>query len=291
MVARLTDALLTGQAQSRGRKVPQLDLQYGGVFGYASNTAEWVSMTHYVRQNLVCHLLEAPTGFKELSDPTFYTSALKSLVEVHCKTWDGFTSGLTVEVSETPVGGAGEMFQDITNVTRARTVPVSTHVDLYGRPIQHLLHDWITYLIGDPDTKVPMLSTIGGKKPNDRLADTYSATMLFYEPDPTHTKIAKAWLCTNMFPKATGDILGKRDLNSPGETLEISIEWTALTQTGRGVEIFAQSIMDTINLANANPYLRKSAVAAISGDVSSSIATRTYKKGTELVGTDNAIAS
>jgi hypothetical protein len=288
---RFNNALLTGQSFSRGRMVPQLDVQYGGQNGYAPHLGEWASTTHYVRRNLVCMLIEAPKAFAMMPDPTFYVSALKSLVEIHAKTWDGFNAGLTVEVSETAVGGAGEKFHDITNVTRAQTVPVSTFTDMYGRPIQHFLNDWITYLIGDPDTKVPMLSTIAGVKPSDMLADMYSATMLFYEPDPTHTKIAKAWLTTNMYPKSNGDWQGKRDLTAAGEPLELSIEWTGLTQSGRGVEMFAQKLMDTINLANANPNLRKSFMQNITSDVASNFAARTYEKGTEIIGSEKAIVS
>lgn len=283
---RLTDALLTGQAQSRGRQVPLLDLQYGGQNGYAPNMGEWASTTHYVRRNLVCLLLEAPKGFKDMPDPTFWVSALKSMVEVHAKSWDGFTSGLTVDVgAETAVGGGGEKFHDFTNVTRAQTVPVSTFTDLYGRPIQQFLHDWITYLIADPDTKVPMLSTVSGKAPTDLLADMYSATMLFYEPDPTHTKVAKAWLTTNMFPKSTGDILGKRDLTAAGEALEISVEWTGLTQTGMGVVNFAQQLVDNIILTNANPNLRQAFMQAIDSDVDGNFAAA-YHGGVTTIGSE-----
>lgn len=290
-MARLADALLTGQAFSRGRKVQQLDLQYGGQNGYAPNLAEWASTTHYVRRNLVCLLIEAPKGFAMMPDPAFYVSALKSMVEIHAKTWDGFASGLTVDAgAETAVGGAGEMFQDFVNVTRARTNPVSTFTDMYGRPIQHFLHDWITYLIADPDTKVPALSTIAGVKPADLLADMYSATMLFYEPDPTHTQVAKAWLTTNMYPKTTGDIIGKRDLTAAGEILDLSIEWTGLTQTGAGVVNFAQTLMDAMNLANANPMMRNSFIQAIASDVSSNVS-KAYKGSMEKVGTEAALKS
>lgn len=284
-MGRLTDALMTGQAFSRGRATPQLDLQYGGQNGWAPNLAEWVSTTHYVRKNLVCLLLEAPKGFSMMPDPAFWISALKSMVEVHAKTIEGFQTGLTVETSTTAVSGGGEMFQDVTNVTRNRVEPVFTFTDMYGRPIQHFLHDWITYLIADPDSKVPMLSTIAGLKPNDQLADMYSATMLFYEPDPTHTKVAKAWLTTNMYPLSTGDITGKRDLTSAGELSELSITFSGVTQTGLGVVAFAQTLLDRINIANANPNLRNAFMDDITADVSGNMQAG-YKGTAEDLGAD-----
>jgi hypothetical protein len=269
MMARLPDALMAGQASSRGRQVPQLDVQYGGMNGFAPNYAEHISQTHYVRKDLIALLIEIPRGFMLLPEPDFWISTLKSMVELHAMNWDGLQSALTVETASTPVGGAGEQFDDPTNVTRAKSDPTCTVRDMYGRPFQNMLHDWITYLIMDPDTKTPMISTIAGQKPKDWLADMYSCTVLFMEPDPTHTQIAKAWLTTNMFPKTTGDINGKRDRTAGGETLDLSIQWSGITQTGMGVVNFAQTCLDQINLGltNANPGLRQSFLSAINSDV------------------------
>jgi len=268
-MARLADAILNGNAYTRG-KAPSsmLDIQYGGQNGFAPNLAEWVSNTHYVRRNLVCLLIEAPKGFQLLKEPNFWVNALKALVEVHAKTIDGFAAGLEVDTSaETAVGGAGEMHQDFTNITRARTNPSFTFTDLYGRPIQHFINDWIVNLIGDPDSKVPAISNIPGFKPSDLLADMYSATMLFFEPDPTHTKVGKAWLTTNMFPKSTGDLTAKRDLTAAGELSELTIEFTGISQSGLGVLSFAQALLDKVNLANANPYARSAWLDKIAADV------------------------
>lgn len=264
-MSRLADAILSG-AYAQGR-APMTDLRYGGQNGFAPNLTEWVSNSHYVRRNLICLLIEPPSGFSLLPNPEFWTAALKALVEVHAKLIDGFNAALEVETQETAVSGGGEMHQDITNVTRARSNPSFSFTDLYGRPIQNFLHDWIINLIGDPDSKVPLVVTRNGVKPSDLLADVYSATMLFMEPDPTHTKVSKAWLTTNMYPKSTGEITGKRDLTSAGELSEISVEFSGISQTGLGVVSFAQAILDRVNLTNANPYARPAFVSGIHSDV------------------------
>lgn len=265
-MTRLADAILTG-AYTSG-KTPMLDLRYGGQLGYAPNLVEWVSNQAYIRRNLVCLLIEAPKGFQYMPNPDFWVGALKSMVELHAKTIDGFNAGLEVEWAETDVSGGGEKQQDPTNVTRQRSEPVFTFVEKYGRPMQHFLQEWITNLIMDPDSKVPAIATIGnGVRPTDLLADMYGATMLFFEPDPSHTSVTKAWLTTNMYPKGTGEIVGKRDLQSAGEQSELSITFAGTSQTGQGVRAFAQSIMDRINVTNANPYLRPAFVQDISSDV------------------------
>ncbi len=281
-MARLAEAIIKG-AYSAG-KAPMTDIQYGAQNGYAPNLAEWVSQTHYVRRNLVCLLIEAPAGFTKLKEPDFWTAALKAMVEVHARSIDGFAAGLEVDTgAETAVGGGGEMFQDFTNITRARSNPSFVFVDMYGRPIQNFLHDWIINLIGDPDSKIPAISTMDGVTNEDLLADVYSATMLFFEPDPTHTKIAKAWLTTNMYPKSTGEITGKRDLTAGGELSELTVEFTGVSQTGLGVMAFAQSLLTAINIKNANPFARNAFIDKISADVSKNIKSG-YKEGTEELG-------
>lgn len=267
-MGRLADAILNGGYASGA--APMLDLQYGGQNGYAPNLVEWVSNQAYVRRNLICLLIEAPRGFQYMDDPDFWVSALKSMVERHARTIDGFQAGLEVAFAESPVSGGGEMQQDPTNVTRARSTPSFTFVDKYGRPIQNFIYEWITNLIMDPDSKVPNIATLPGVRPSDLLADMYSATMLFFEPDPSHTTVSKAWLTTNMYPRVTGDITGKRDLTTEGELSEITIDFTGVSQSSLGVRAFAQALFDRINFVNANPHLQPAFMQNIDPNVEGS---------------------
>lgn len=265
-MSRLADAILTGSF-TNGYPAPMLDIRMGGQDGYAPNLAQWISHQAYVQRNLICLLIDAPLGFQYLPDPQFWVGALKSLVETHAKTWTGFAAGVEVDFVENSVSGGGEMQQDPTNVTRARTQPSMTVVDKYGRPVQTLLYEWITNLVADPDSKVPNIATLAGARPTDLLADISTATMLFFEPDPTHSTVMKAWLTTNMMPKATGDITGKRELSAAMESGELTIDWTGISQSSLGVRLFAQTLLDSINLTNANPNLAPAFVSGISGDV------------------------
>ena len=192
---------------------------------------------------------------------------MKALVELHAKTIEGLQSTLTVEYSETPVGGAGEMQEDVTNVTRARSNPSFTWTEKYGKPINAFLDGWILNLIMDPQTKFPAVVTRGSKKPTDLLPDYNGMTVMFVEPDPTHTKVVQAWLCTNMRPKTGGDVTGRRDLTAAGETVDYQVEFTAVTQVGAGVNKFAQRLLDEMTLTGANPNLRPAFVDQITADV------------------------
>lgn len=279
-MSRLADAILQG-SYSRGKET-MLDLSYGGQNGYAPNLTEWVSQTHYVRRNIHCILLEAPRGFQYLPEPAFWISALKNMVEIHARTIEGLNAGLEVESTQVAVSGGGEQFEDTSNITRTRSDVTFGFTDLYGRPMQTFLQNWILYLMGDPDNKIPMINTLLTTRPADMLADMSSATMLFIEPDPTHSKVAKSWLGTNMRPRGTGAIEGRKDLTAAGDLSELSIGFTGVYQSGIGVDLFSQAILNSLNLNNANPNLRPAFAQGIASDV--------YVTGRGLAGNMNDLA-
>ncbi len=279
-MSRLADAILQG-GYSRG-KSNMLDLSYGGQNGFAPNLTEWVSQTHYVRRNIHCILLEAPRGFQYLPEPAFWISALKNMVEVHARTITGLNAGLDVSYSEVAVSGGGELFEDVTDVKRERSNVTFGFTDLYGRPMQTFIQNWILYLLGDPENKIPMINTLTTVRPSDMLADMSSATMLFIEPDPTHSKVAKSWIGTNMRPRLTGEIAGRKDLTAAGDLSELDIGFTGVYQSGIGVDMFAQAILNSLNMNNANPNLRPAFAQGIASDV--------YVTGRGLAGNMNDLA-
>jgi hypothetical protein len=238
-----------------------------GQNGFRTDFEGFVNNSSYVRRNMIAVLVEAPRGFQHLPDSEQWVSTLKSLIELHPNSIEGLNSTLTVEFSEVAVGGAGEMQEDIANVTRERSVPTFTWTEKYGKPINAFLSGWITNLMMDPITKVPNIMTRSGDKPTDILPDYTSCTVLFIEPDPTHTRVVHAWLCTNMHPKTAGEVVGARNLTAAGETVEYSVEFTALTQEGLGVQLFAQRYLDEMNMSAVNPNLKPAFVDKIEEDI------------------------
>ena len=256
-MARVTEAILKGTSYATDRQEALLDLTYGGQFGFTTELSEWISSQAYVRHNLFAFLLEAPRFFQFMPDPGQWVSTLKALVELHPQSIDGFNSKLDVEFSEHPIGGAGEVMHEPTNVKRAQSnITFNYGPDRYGMPITTFIYNWITYGIMDPETKYALAGTLDTNTSTDWLADYYTMTCIFIEPDPQHKRVLKSWLVTNMMPKATPDISGKRDMTSAMETPEASIEFTGITQFSLGVNVLAQRILDNISMSQANPYLR-----------------------------------
>lgn len=278
-MSRLKDALMssgynanmTGAFTQNGIK-PMVDLRNGGMHGWAAtpNLAEYVSNQAYVSRPLVCILLEAPRMFKTMPDASVWLESLRCLFELHARSIEGLSMGLSVDFDEHAVGGAGEMQEEVVNVTRERSQPRFSFVEKYGRPIQTLLDYWIRYGMMDPETKFALLGSRASgdpqNAPKDLMADWYTATCLFFEPDPLHRTVDKAWLVTNMAPKSTGDITSKRDLTSGQEVLNLDIEFTGISQVGLGVNRFAQSILDRIATTNADPYMAEGFAGKMEGN-------------------------
>lgn len=280
-MSRLTDAIISG-AYSRNIDRPMLDLKNGGQHGWAPNLTEYVSNQAYISRPLVCILLEAPRMFTVMPESQKWISSLKALFELHARSIDGFNAGLKVDTEEHPVGGAGEVQQEIVNVTRERSQPKFTFIEKYGRPVQTFLDYWIRYGMMDPEAKFALLGTMNNGNVRDLLADWYSATCLFMVPDPLHRKVDKAWITTNMFPLSNGEITAKRDLTTSQEMLTLDIEFAGISQYGFGVNQFAQSILDQIRINNADPNMRAPFINRITPDVAS-VNTAGYDSTTETM--------
>ena len=264
----------TAHNQGVSSNAPMLDLREGGHFGYMVKPKEYVSAASYIPSNIVCLLVEAPRGFQALSHPDERVATLKALVEEQARTITGLSSTLSVEMSEVPVGGAGEVHQDLVNVTRARSTPSYTWPEKLGRPINIFMEDWIEQLGMMPETKIPSIVTNTDNQrdvvPEDFLPDFRTMTCLFFEPDPSFKRVVKAWLCVNMFPMSAGDNTGQRDLTSSPSTIEHTIEFSATTFVGKSVIEFAQEMLDTLSLSGVNPNIREIYPNSISPDVAKS---------------------
>jgi len=280
-MGRLTDALMSG-AYVRNIDRPVLNLEHGGQHGWAPNLTELVSNNAYVSRPLICILLEAPKMFTVMPDSEKWIGSIKALFELHARTIEGFNAGLKVDFEAHPVGGAGEEQEEVVNVTREKSTPKFTFIEKYGRPIQTLLEYWIMYGMMSPEAKFAMITTMNNDSVTDLLSDWYTATCLFVEPDPLHKNVSKAWITTHMMPKGTGDITAKRDLTSSQEILTLDVEFTGVSQYGLGVNLFAQNILNSINITHADPFMRPSFIDNISPDVAA--IDNGYKKNVETVG-------
>lgn len=253
-MARHADAILTGKGMARDRLTPMANTILSGQNGHAPDLRHYHGNADYIRRQTIARMFDYPRGFDLYgSDRQIYIDTLKALVELHAQSWEGLNKTLSVSSQSSPIGGSGEQQDTPSNVTRARSEPVLSVPDKYGLPFQSLFTDWIQDLIQDPDTGVPNIITRSGANVGSILPDFYTMTVLFFEPDPTFSKVQRAWLVTNMYPTTAGDDTGRRDKSADGEQLNLSIQFTGVQQVGRGVNALAQAELNKMRLAYTDP--------------------------------------
>lgn len=267
MNQRLTNPMIpAGQAYGANYTAPMLDLSIGGAFGLLPNFATYLSDTPYVSRPVQCRLISPPRGFQFMQNPPLWVAALKTLLELKSTTIDGLQRQYNVESIEVEYGSAGEKISVPKNVTQTQTQPSHGMPEKYGRPVAAFIDGWITGLIMDPYTKTPMVISTGASL-TDLLLDYYSCIVLYFEPDPTHQYIQKAWLCGGMYPKAGVEMMGSKTADGGGEDQQIKIDFNAFTQYGYNVNQLAQSFLDAESMTGVNPNTQPAFAAVVDPDV------------------------
>jgi F0F1-type ATP synthase alpha subunit len=94
-----------------------------------------------------------------------------------------------------------------------------------------------------------------------------SFSVLALEPDQSHTRVVRAWLTTNMIPKRTGDIIGRREMQGSQEADDVNIEFTGTTRVGRGVNEFAVRYLKSLAMRDVRPYDMRAAYTEFNSDL------------------------
>lgn len=266
-MTRLAGTVTPKTGYTVGSQMPIVDLANGGSFGHAIDWASYNTDTPHVLQPMTVRVIETPRGFDDLDEPEKWREALVATFERHARQWSGLTSTLSLDTAESDYGNAGEKIEAPRKMTRARSQPTAQYQDKYGRPISHLHIGWGLNLLQDPETNVPNVVTREGVDARDFLLDYIGATVLFFVTDKSMRYVDMAWLVTGMYPRSFPPEEGKRDSVAGGEMLEFDIEYTGITQTGNGVKLFAQKILNNMSLTLTNPMNREAFVSEIHADV------------------------
>ena len=271
-MARLAKAIIgiDGSAgRTYGGQSGAINLSQGGQFGLMSrigytaedgkNYSEFISSHSYISKNVIPIVLDYPRFFDFMPEPELWISAYKNLIETIPRSIEGLQSGLTVETDEHPIGGAGEMMEEPTDVKRARSTLTFNVRERAGKSITKFLDYLIRYGLMDPDQKRPLI--IRHFKDQQGLEDVqgmytpdyYTGTAIFIEPDITTRVCIDAWLCTNMFFKSNGERTGKRDITAAGEVKDLSLESTCITMSNENVRILADKLLKELTILKTVP--------------------------------------
>lgn len=264
MTRNATTLMPNDKGYAIGTTHPILDLRQGGQMGYGPDFTELLSSAVHIRKPVIPILLRAPSGFDSLPNPEYWIGTLRALMEEGFQSIDGLRTGREYEFSSTPVGGAGEIQEDIVNATIPRTELTYNFRERYGMALNLF---WTAYgdrLMMHPETKYASVATLGSSSPSDMLPDRYTFAMLFLEPDATHKTVINAWVGDYMMPKNAGTVEGKRDMTAAGEVIDYAIPFTGVWQSNTaGVKKLAQTVLNSIQVAGSDPNLRPAALESI----------------------------
>ncbi len=267
-MAQTVDKRFLGQiATGIGFTHDMIDPSVGGHMGFAADHRYWVNSANYIPRPLIPILIQAPRFLEYLNDAPKRREIMRSVLENHPITIEGINGKLNVARDSSPYGASGEIQEEVVNVTREPSTPTFTWFDKQGRAISTIWEDYIRMALMEEETKIAGVHMQTGNRPDDHLADLYAFTMLFIEPDPTHRKVVKAALCTNMFPGDGPDWTMRMDKTANMQLQQLTIPFTAITQHGSGVRRVAQNVLDGISVAGANPYHRAAFIDEIAPDV------------------------
>lgn len=268
---RPSNAILgTEVGAARGVQNRMLDLRYGGQHGFAVDYSQLASSTDYVQQNTIAIMLDAPRSFRLITgEQDYWIGTLRALIELHAVSIEGLTGTYDITTEDSsPIGGAGEMVPSVTNVTRAKTSPRFRWPEKAGLPVSRFLRAWVDTFIMDPETKVARIASMGYAVPELQLLDDIGATVMFIEPDIYHKRVVKSFLTTGMHPTGSLEWEARKDKTTSKEIKTYDVEFAAVTQQGFGVDALAQTLLDNMNLLNADPLTRQAFMNEINADVS-----------------------
>lgn len=264
---RYSDVMIGQRAYGEGASSGTINLGLAGTRQFAVDIPNLAGNTPYVRRNVIAVLLDAPEFFRYMADTDLLVENLKRLIEVHARTITGLNQTLHVEYAEAPASGSGEVIETVTNVTRERSTPTLTCYELAGRSITRFINLWIRYGLADPNSKVPLVVTEANLNASQWDQNFASATVLFFEPDPTWSDINAAWLCANMQPKEGVTWEGGRDTGVMGQYEEVSIPFTAVTEVSIAVDNLARQVMGSMSKKGLDPEHTDSILGSYSADV------------------------
>lgn len=255
-------------------RTPTNDITFGGQNGYLINPQQLIlGNTPYVRQQIRAVLITAPGAMAFMENPQYQYTALKSLIELRSQKIDGLKSDITNDFDGFNYGNAGEKLEAVTKSSRAVSTPSHEWAVTYGMAEIRWWAEYSRLLILDPDLQAPGIiyspAFINAGLPY--LANMYTFTTLYYEPDPTFTYPTNAWLCTNMQPREVSGIIGKAEKGGGSSIEPLNIEFTSATLIGEGVYNLAKAYMDGINLQNLRPLALQPYVNGIDPNVSAAV--------------------
>jgi hypothetical protein len=250
-VGRIADSILKSEDVVFSNKLaPALDLEAGSGPGYAPEIdPKQTGPARYKGKNLIAIVVRS---VKESLFPQAFGEQLRNIIELRPITITGLRTGFTKT--------AGTLRAEDSSATFGMP-------ELYGRPIDHLMHKWMEVYNKCPSIDQRERMGVVEKQRAIQHEDV-TIDVMFIEPDETGMKVVTAWLGTNLYPDYYSGIDSFRDIRR-GERDDVKIVFRLEGKYTRGehVDAQAQTLLNGIVVEAINPNVRSAFVQTIAKEI------------------------
>jgi len=245
------------RAYGKGHGARMGRISGGGTNGYAPNFREWLNAQPIVRQHGILLLLDIPGMYKKrsgvnlVSDHTEWALAIRALLETQPQEITGFDAQLTANMGEVPLSRDQATFFEVnTSVTMNRSVPNFMYAsDKPGLPFRRILEHMIRFGQRDKDTQYAMMHQYltTDDPTRDTLADMYTCSYIFIQPDQSGKVCEGAFLVRNSMPTTGGPVVTSRTMDEIGIE-QLDVPWTGMVFYNDTTKKAGQVLLDKLML-------------------------------------------
>lgn len=263
------DRFQTFAGTGSDRIVKPVDPMMGAQFGFMPNFRDTPSSTLYARKSMISIMVKYPLFLDYIPDGHLLKKHFKVIHEEHPLSIEGVILTTSPEYQSAAHGGGGQQINQLVNMMQQPSSPSFSFQERAGKLYTAFYDYW--YRVGGMnfETKFPEIVHMvdRGQLPDLPLEDFFSMAMLHIEPNAFGTKVIEAALTHNMMPNSGIPREMSRNLPDGDQTLQFSMEYTAVTESNAAVRDIAQEYLDSISLYGVSPNNRSAAFDSIHPDL------------------------
>lgn len=263
------DRFQTFSGTASDRIVKPVDPMMGGQFGFQPNFRDTPSSTLYGRKSMISIMVKYPLFLDYIPDGDILKKHFKVIHEEHPLNIEGIVLTKSPEYQSSAHGGGGQQLNQLVNIMQQPSSPSFSFQERAGKLYTYFYDYWFRVGGMNHETKFAEIVHMVNAQtlPDLPLEDFFSMAMLHIEPNAFGTKVIEAALTHNMMPNSGVPREMSRNLPEGDQTLQFSMEYTAITEDNAAVREIAQEYLDSISLFGVSPNNRPAAFDSIHPDL------------------------
>ena len=205
---------------------PVINAEEGGMYGWAGNVFEYLSVQPHVSQQAWCIMLSTPAFFSRLPAGDRLHSLCKSFFENRSQSFEGLNDSTEIEFAT--IEWTGHKLSIPVGATRTLGEVSHTAYDVEGEPFTKMFKIWSQWGLMDPEVLNAKLVLLDD--PGDMLMDETTASAIYFETTRNMRDISHAAIAVGIQPTRTVPIELKRNKAEENQIRQIQMEFKCLVE-------------------------------------------------------------